>query len=79
MTEHVRPLPTDPDELRTLALLAEAYLRLDSARLYGFITGGPRINVERCELAIAAARRAGVTYTEADVDRITTEVLRQHL
>ena len=28
---------------------AEFYLVLDSARQYGLITGGPEVNVDRCE------------------------------
>jgi hypothetical protein len=76
---HVTPLPTEPEELRELALAAEVYLRIDSARLYGFISGGPVINVERCEETLAVAREHGITYTEADIEHATRGILAAHM
>ena len=39
--------------------LAEFYLRLDSARQYGLITGGPEVNVARCEALLATGKERG--------------------
>jgi hypothetical protein len=42
-------LPAGGEELRDVGLMARAYLVIESARAYGFIDGGPGIDVERCE------------------------------
>ena len=59
---------TDPRssiELQEAVDLAEFYLRLDSARKYGLITGGPQIAVERCEAILKEGRRRGFTPNDA--------------
>jgi hypothetical protein len=60
-------------DLRTAGLTAEVLLRIQSAKLYGFIEGGPPINVERCEEVLEQARAAGFTYSEDEI----TEAGRQ--
>lgn len=55
-------------DLRHRAIVATACLRIDSAQKYGFVRGGPRVDVAACEAAIAAAREAGETWSEADVE-----------
>ncbi len=40
---------------------ADFYLKLESARLYGLVTGGARVNVERCEDILAHGRARGFT------------------
>jgi hypothetical protein len=68
------PLEVLPDERRHAALLAEGHLRLEAARGYGLITGGPDVDVERCEELIAEAKAAGITYSQDDVDHATAAV-----
>lgn len=68
-----------PDELRTVAILAEVYLRIESARLYGLIDGGPEIDVERCEELIGMAHDAGHEWSEDEIDAAIPEVLGAHL
>jgi hypothetical protein len=41
--------------------LASALLHLHSARAYGLVTGGPAVNVERCEQILADGQRKGIT------------------
>lgn len=42
------------------ALRAAVYwLAFESARLYGLLSGGPKVNVERCEAVIAEGRLRG--------------------
>jgi hypothetical protein len=61
--------------LKDRALVAEVCLRLESARQYGLIEGGPEVDVEACQLAIHTAKAAGITWTEAEVERVTKREL----
>lgn len=49
--------PETPDEWQEAVNAAEAMLELESAKLYGLITGGPAIDVARCEQIM----QAGIT------------------
>jgi hypothetical protein len=49
--------------------LASALLHLDSARAYGLVTGGPAVNVERCEQIIETGKRQGITPAPDHVER----------
>lgn len=49
---------------RALAALAAGCLLIESARLYGLVTGGPPIDVEQCEAVLARLAREGVVPTE---------------
>jgi len=63
MFKPVPPLPRDPhsrSEWRTAADGAYTLLLLDSCRQYGLIAGGPKVNVERCELIIRRAKMRGI-------------------
>ena len=69
---------TNPREPQTRAEwqaavdLAEFYLRLDSARAYGLVTGGPEhINVERCSTILIEGRRKGVRPSPDCIERLT--------
>ncbi len=57
----------DDAELRSVAILGEALLRIESARAYGLIEGGPTVNVDRVESTIAAARERGLEWTDDEV------------
>jgi len=70
-------LPKTKAEWAEAAAAAEACLRIESARLYGFITGGPTIDVARCERVLAGAKRRGVILTAAEVDRAVDLLLRE--
>ncbi len=48
---------------------AEACLALDSARQYGLITGGPKINAARCDKILAMGRARGVRPAPDAIER----------
>ncbi len=51
--------PKNLREWQEAADAAELFLQIDSARSYGLITGGPVVDVDRCEelLKLAARRK----------------------
>lgn len=40
--------PETPEEWQTVVDAADALLKLDAARMYGLVTGGPEVDGERC-------------------------------
>jgi hypothetical protein len=56
---------------------AEASLLIDSARLYGLIEGGPRVNVRRCQQMLDLGRAQGHIPTEDGVDATIREFLEE--
>lgn len=67
--------PRTNAELRHAALLAEVSLRIDSARRYGLITGGPEVNVCRCIELIERAKSRGITFTDGQIDTAVRAVV----
>lgn len=72
--------PTDP---RTLAEwqsavdAADALLKLDAARLYGLVTGGPEVDTDMCwDLIYRAEEEYGIEPAEDAVERFLTEVFK---
>jgi len=57
MPEHVNP--STPAEWQEAVSLAEFHLLLHSAQCYGLVTGGPQVNVERCEDILTLGRKMG--------------------
>jgi hypothetical protein len=55
--------------------MAEACLALDSARLYGLVTGGPKVNVDRCEELLERGRARGTRPRKDAIERFM-EALR---
>lgn len=53
---------------------AHGALVLDAAREYGFVTGGPKVNVERCERVLSAAKTRGITPARDAVERFAKEL-----
>lgn len=49
---------TDEDWQRAVDM-AEGALLLDSARMYGLVTGGPQVNVDRCQDLLERGRARG--------------------
>lgn len=68
-----------PTELRQAALLARVSLLLASARAYGFVDGGPDVDVDRCEEVIEVAREAGMEPTDDEVDAALVEFVGEVL
>jgi len=61
--------PCTPAEWQLAVDAAEACLLLDSARLYGLVTGGPGVDVGRCEEMLAEGRRRQIVPTREGVDQ----------
>jgi hypothetical protein len=72
------PRQSDADKLRAAAIVAEVWLRFDSATKYGFITGGPKVNVDRCEEVIGQAHAAGHMWTEDEVRQAMIEIIAHY-
>lgn len=53
--------PRTLDEWQYAADAAEFFLGLDACHQYGLITGGPGINVARCETILRRAEARGIT------------------
>ena len=59
-----------PEEWQNAADAADALLEIDSARIYGLVTGGPEIDAERCwELVHRAKELHGIEPREDAVER----------
>lgn len=73
MSDSVRISDLTDDELRDAAVQASALILIQSAKDYGFVTGGPEIDVDRCEEAIAAARERGLIWNSAETEAVATQ------
>ncbi len=62
--------PQTPQEWQEAIDTAEVLVRLDAARQYGLVTGGPAVNVSRCEELLRRGEALGYTPTADAVERI---------
>ena len=72
MTTTIEPPrdPETPQEWQNAADAADALLKIDSARIYGLVTGGPEIDADRCrELVHRAKELHGIEPREDAVGR----------
>lgn len=53
--------PQSPDEWQLAADASHALLTIHAAQKYGLITGGPDVDIERCNLVLECASRRGIT------------------
>lgn len=74
MSETYRNPETD-HEWQVAADMAQTALDIDAARKYGLITGGPAVNVERCEEILRLAADRGIEPTEDCVERCLAELM----
>jgi hypothetical protein len=66
--------PETPDEWQEAVNAAEFLTGLDSARQYGLITGGPRIDLQRCEEILRRGETLG--YTPASLDTLISTFVK---
>ena len=66
--------PNNSGEWQDAVDAAHACLTLDAARLYGLVTGGPGVNVGRCEDILNRGRRRGVEPRPDAVERFLSEL-----
>ena len=62
-------LPQTSEQWQEAVNISFALLSIDSARAYGLITGGPTVNVERCEEIIVMGDRLGFKPQDEEVKR----------
>lgn len=68
-------LPETDEEWQQAVDLAHGFLAINSARQYGFITGGPACNVSRCEEVLALGRDRGFKPQAGAIEQ-TVKILR---
>lgn len=61
--------PVHPEEWQEAVDAAKALLALEAARLYGLVTGGPVVNVRRCEEILDQGRTLGYVPSADAVER----------
>ena len=67
--------PTTLEEWQNAVDAANALLKLDAARLYGLVSGGPEIDADRCwEILHRAAELHGIEPAEDAVERLVAEL-----
>lgn len=74
----LRP-PTDPrtlEEWQNAVDASDAMLKLDAARMYGLVRGGPEVDVDRCwDLIHRAAANHRIEPADDAVERFLGELL----
>jgi len=60
--------PMTPAEWQEAVDAASGCLALEAARLYGLVTGGPKVNVARCEEILALGAELGVIPAEDAIE-----------
>lgn len=63
--------PVTPKEWQTAVDAAHGSLALAAARDYGLVTGGPVVNVERCNQILERGAEMGVTPSPDAIERFT--------
>ncbi len=66
--EHYRD-PRTPGEWSDAVDTAHALLLLDASRQYGLLTGGPSVNIDRCDAILKAGAVRGIHPSPYAVDR----------
>lgn len=67
--------PSTREEWQDAVDAAKGALALDAARQYGFVRGGPEVNVDRCEAILIRGQALGIT-PSADVMERFVDALR---
>jgi hypothetical protein len=62
--------PQTPAEWQEAVNQAHFWLLVDSARQYGLITGGPEVNLNRCEEILEKGKAQGIEPDPAGVEEI---------
>ena len=66
--------PQTPEEWRVVAQMAAGLRLIEDARLYGFLVGGPTIDVERVDDVIDRARELGLAPTVDEAQQAALEL-----
>ena len=68
--------PKSIREWREAATLAEVMLSLQSARAYGFVSGGPDVDTARCESILRQAKARGIVPRADEIDAAIRSLAR---
>ena len=68
-------MPQSTAEWQEAVDLAYGALALVSARQYGLVLGGPRVNVRRCERVLALGKERGFVPSEKAIDKFISATL----
>lgn len=71
--------PVTAQDWQTAVDAAQGALALDAARKYGLVTGGPGVNVDRCEEILQRGRQLGYVPTKDTSERFVAGVLAAEL
>jgi hypothetical protein len=63
--------PETQSEWQIVVDLASFYLHLDSAKKYALVTGGPEINLQRCEELLETGKAQGIIPSPDHIERLT--------
>lgn len=77
MTDQVGQSETSGLTDQELADLSQGLILLNDAKLYGFIEGGPKIDVEHCEVVLARLAREGIVPDEDGAQRSAVAFIAQ--
>lgn len=69
--------PKTVEEWREVVLGACALRAVHDCKLYGLFTGGPAINVERCDELIERGRARGIVFSREDVNAAAVGIIRE--
>lgn len=61
--------PETTEEWQEAVNLSDLYLRVDSARAYGLLTGGPEVDTERCQEILDRGAKKRIHPTWSDDQR----------
>lgn len=68
--------PRTPEEWQNAVDAADALLKLDAARMYGLVRGGPEVDADRCwDLVHRAREEHGIEPSEDAIERFVAELV----
>lgn len=70
-------VPSTPEEWQTAVDAANALLIIDAAKAYGLVTGGPMVNIERCEDILAQGLSRGIRPRQGSAEEFTRQWNRE--
>jgi hypothetical protein len=70
-------VPSTPAEWQDAVDAANALLLIDAAKAYGLVTGGPDVNIERCEDILARGLSRGIRPRHGSAEEYTRQWNRE--
>jgi hypothetical protein len=70
-------MPSTDAEWQEAVDLADFWIRVDAARQYGLITGGPAVDVARCARLLKRGKKLGFDPSPDSIERLTAAFAAQ--